>query len=81
MPQNQLIEKKHCENVDGTLVFELNNGQETLGLELTTILQMVRIAERQHFIPPLEEKWWNQLQQRYPELQVDIDEHLQIKNK
>lgn len=81
MTPNQLIDKRHCDSVDGTLVFELENGQETLGVELTTILQMIRIAEHQHFIPAIEDKWWCRVQQRYPELQVDIDEHIQAKNK
>ncbi|WP_318452333.1 hypothetical protein [Photobacterium leiognathi] len=81
MIKNQVIDKRHCDNVDGTLVFELDNGQETLGIELTTILQMIRIAQHQSFIPALENTWWCLVQQRYPELQVDIDEYIQIKNK
>ncbi|WP_318479613.1 hypothetical protein [Photobacterium leiognathi] len=81
MSKNQIIDKRQCDDVDGTLVFELDNGQETLGIEITTILQMIRIAEDQYFIPALGDTWWYLVQQRYPELQVDIDECLQIKNK
>ncbi len=50
---------------DGTLLFAMQDNHHAFTMDLVTILQCIRIAEREGDLPPLPEEWWREIINRY----------------
>lgn len=70
------INKIFCENCGENLVFTFKNGDTLFHIPLSKILECLLIAETEGEVPEIEESWWNQLEDIYPNI-----EHLRIELK
>jgi len=50
-----------CVQCDDPAVFALQQGEHTLYLGLSTLLQCLQFAEQQFALPPLPSEWWNEV--------------------
>lgn len=78
------IEKQEvdCEFCDPSMMsFQLDNGKACYSVTMGIILQCVRIAEVEGHVPALPVGWWTQIQRRYHDVKVNVDEYIQIKDE
>lgn len=65
-----------CENCGENLVFTFKNENSLFHIPLSKILECLLIAEAEGQVPEIEERWWNLLEELYPNI-----EHLRIELK
>ncbi|MEZ9999950.1 hypothetical protein [Vibrio sp. 10N.261.46.A3] len=59
--------------------FELLYNGQTIFLDLTTLLQCLKIAEHCHLTPPIDSDWWLDIVRRYC-VEVNLDGRIQVEN-
>lgn len=59
------IEEKTCERCDDPLLFTMRDNHHDFAMGLFTVLQCLRLAEKEGHVPSLPESWWVQLAVRY----------------
>lgn len=62
---NPVFEEKTCECCDDPLLFAMRDNYRDFSVGLFTILQCLRLAEKEGHVPTLSESWWVQLAIRY----------------
>lgn len=70
------IQKIFCENCEENLVFTFKEKDSLFHIPLSKILECLLIAEAEGQVPEIEERWWNLLEELYPNI-----EHLRIELK
>lgn len=70
------INKIFCDNCGENLVFTFKNENSLFHIPLSKILECLLIAEAEGQVPEIEERWWNLLEELYPNI-----EHLRIELK
>lgn len=70
------INNLFCENCGENLVFTFKNENSLFHIPLSKILDCLLIAEAEGQVPEIEERWWNLLEELYPNI-----EHLRIELK
>ena len=58
------------------MVFNFKDGNHIFHLPLSKILECLLIAETEGQVPEIDENWWNELEELYPNI-----EHLRIELK
>ncbi len=53
---------------------------QTIFLDLTTLLQCLKIAEHSHFTPPISSEWWLDIVKRYP-VEINLDGRIQTESE
>ncbi|MCL1996832.1 MAG: hypothetical protein FWG63_11545 [Defluviitaleaceae bacterium] len=61
-----------CSECQEELVFALKVGDETVSLGLTTVLQLLKVAELEGYVPNIgtEKHFWVTLSNRYPQAKL-----------
>lgn len=70
------INKIFCDNCGENLIFTFKKGETLFHIPLSKILECLLIAEAEGEVPEIEESWWNELEELYPNI-----EHLRIELK
>lgn len=70
------INKIFCDNCGENLVFTFKKDETLFHIPLSKILECLLIAETEGEVPEIEESWWNELEELYPNI-----EHLRIELK
>lgn len=55
----------HCENCSNPLLFGMEDKYHKFSLGLLTILDCLRVAEKEGYIPPLSDDWWLSVHKQY----------------
>lgn len=58
-----------CERCGDPLIFAMQDRQHQFSLGLVTVLQCLRVAEREGFVPALPPEWWWAVESRYNQLE------------
>ncbi len=66
MLQQEDAKKISCPTCDETLVFGMRDSQHDFSLGLLTVLECIAIAEKHEQVPPISQKWWDQIFKRFP---------------
>lgn len=86
MPNTTDTQKKDLEDwlatfsCDDSPRFELLYNGQTIFLDLTTLLQCLKIAEYSHFTPPIDSDWWLDIVRRYP-VEINLDGRIQTESQ
>ena len=56
--QQPAHDKQFCDNCGELLIFKMRDNYHDFGLGLTTVLQCLKVAENESYIPPLPYDWW-----------------------
>lgn len=70
------INKIFCDNCGENLIFTFKKDETLFHIPLSKILECLLIAEAEGEVPEIEESWWNELEELYPNI-----EHLRIELK
>lgn len=70
------IDRIFCDNCGESMVFNFKQGNTIFHIPLSKILECLLIAETEGQVPEIDENWWNQLEELYPNI-----EHLRIELK
>ncbi|MCY9828817.1 hypothetical protein [Vibrio chagasii] len=65
---------------DDTPRFELLYNGQPIFLDLTTLLQCLKIAEHCHLTPPIDSDWWLDIVRRY-RVEVNLDGRVQTERE
>ena len=63
------IEKIFCDNCGENMVFNFKDGNLIFHLPLSKILECLLIAEAEGQVPEIDEIWWNELEELYPNIE------------
>ena len=63
------IEKIFCDNCGENMVFNFKDGNLIFRLPLSKILECLLIAEAEGQVPEIDEIWWNELEELYPNIE------------
>mgnify|MGYP000054382008 CR=1 FL=1 len=70
------IDRIFCDNCGESMVFNFKQGNTIFHIPLSKILECLLIAEAEGQVPEIDENWWNELEELYPNI-----EHLRIELK
>ena len=70
------IDRIFCDNCGESMVFNFKQGNTIIHIPLSKILECLLIAEAEGQVPEIDENWWNELEELYPNI-----EHLRIELK
>ena len=63
------IEKIFCDNCGESMVFNFKDGNHIFHLPLSKVLECLLIAEAEGQVPEIDEIWWNELEELYPNIE------------
>ena len=63
------INKIFCDNCGENLIFTFKKGETLFHIPLSKILECLLIAEAEGEVPEIEESWWNELEELYPNIE------------
>lgn len=59
-----------CDVCEEALLFAMRDNHHEFSINLTTILECLRVAEQRGEVPPLSKDWWYQVHRRF--LSMDL---------
>ena len=65
----QAAVENDCERCGDPLIFAMQDRQHQFSLGLVTVLQCLRVAEQEGFVPALPPEWWWAVESRYNQLE------------
>lgn len=68
LQSGQTVAENNCEHCEDPLIFAMQDKQHQFSLGLITVLQCLRLAEQEGFVPALPPEWWWAVEGRYNSL-------------
>lgn len=63
------IDRIFCDNCGESMVFNFKQGNTIFHIPLSKILECLLIAEAEGQVPEIDENWWNNLEELYPNIE------------